>query len=274
MVGALVWGWGLGCAGGSGESETDAPALPSTGSVTQGPETTSSGDSTPDATESDPSTTTAPASESGTSGETCSMPTVWYEDADGDGYGNPFSPELACEAPPGHVDDVSDCDDTDEERYPGADEVCDGIDNDCDGLVDEYAPTNTSCGGCELAVDGASAYAFCPELLTFAEARAHCMSAFGTDLVKVDDDTENAFIMGAGLPDTGFNDWIGLSDAEVEGTFVWTDGSTPRFTAWAEGEPNDSGGLEDCAEMDVVSGLWNDVACDATRGFICEGPAG
>lgn len=59
---------------------------------------------------------------------------TWYEDADGDGYGNAAIPQDAASQPPGHVADGSDCDDTDPEVHPGADDVCgDGIDQDCDG---------------------------------------------------------------------------------------------------------------------------------------------
>ena len=35
------------------------------------------------------------------------------------------------------------------------------------------------------------------------------------------------------------------------------------------GEPNNSGD-EDCTEMHVSDGLWNDNACDAHLHFICE----
>ena len=64
-------------------------------------------------------------------------PLTWYADGDGDGYGDMNDSELACVAPPGYVGDRSDCDDTDAAVNPVADEVCDGIDNDCDGDVDE-----------------------------------------------------------------------------------------------------------------------------------------
>jgi len=58
----------------------------------------------------------------------------WYADADGDGFGDPDSPSLACEQPEVHVADNTDCDDTDASAYPGAGEVAgDGIDQDCDG---------------------------------------------------------------------------------------------------------------------------------------------
>ncbi len=62
---------------------------------------------------------------------------VWYADYDSDGYGDPDAQVLACQAPPAHVADDSDCDDTDAEIHPGAEEPYDLVDNDCDGLVDE-----------------------------------------------------------------------------------------------------------------------------------------
>jgi len=61
----------------------------------------------------------------------------WYADADGDGYGDAASSENACVAPSGAVADDTDCDDGDASAHPGAIESCDGVDNDCDGDVDE-----------------------------------------------------------------------------------------------------------------------------------------
>jgi hypothetical protein len=65
----------------------------------------------------------------------------WYADADGDGYGDPDSAYGTCDPPPGYVTDDSDCDDTEEAAYPGGEEVCDEVDNDCDGTVDENVTT-------------------------------------------------------------------------------------------------------------------------------------
>ena len=63
--------------------------------------------------------------------------TEWYPDLDGDGYGDVATPIIACDQPSGAVDDSSDCDDAVATTNPGADELCDGVDNDCDGSVDE-----------------------------------------------------------------------------------------------------------------------------------------
>ena len=63
--------------------------------------------------------------------------TTWYEDGDEDGFGDPDSSTAACELPSGYVEDDTDCDDTDSDIHPDATEVCDGVDNDCDGEIDE-----------------------------------------------------------------------------------------------------------------------------------------
>ena len=63
----------------------------------------------------------------------------YYADNDGDGYGDARWAYDACEAPEGFVDDGRDCDDGDPELHPDATELCDGVDQDCDGAVDEDA---------------------------------------------------------------------------------------------------------------------------------------
>ncbi len=62
---------------------------------------------------------------------------TFYADVDSDGYGDPESTTLACEAADGWVDNDLDCDDTEPSVYEGADEICDYLDNDCDGDTDE-----------------------------------------------------------------------------------------------------------------------------------------
>ena len=64
---------------------------------------------------------------------------AWYLDADGDGFGDPSTEMILCEEPLGYIADGSDCDDADPSINPDAIEVCDEVDQDCDGTVDDDA---------------------------------------------------------------------------------------------------------------------------------------
>ena len=64
---------------------------------------------------------------------------VWFADEDGDGWGDASGEIDDCDPPDGYVDRSGDCDDAVAITYPGADEVCDEADNDCDDEVDEDA---------------------------------------------------------------------------------------------------------------------------------------
>jgi hypothetical protein len=69
--------------------------------------------------------------------EGCPVGTSWYFDYDNDGYGNPNKKVQAITRPRGYIANSGDCRDWDAAFHPGATELCDGKDNDCDGLVDE-----------------------------------------------------------------------------------------------------------------------------------------
>lgn len=62
---------------------------------------------------------------------------TFYADGDGDGYGRTDTTVTGCEPPRGYVGSDDDCDDNDATVYPDALELCDDIDNDCDGSADE-----------------------------------------------------------------------------------------------------------------------------------------
>lgn len=60
-----------------------------------------------------------------------------YVDGDNDGYGAGLSVESCREQLPDRVSKGGDCDDQDPLRHPAAPEACNGLDDDCDGAVDE-----------------------------------------------------------------------------------------------------------------------------------------
>lgn len=65
---------------------------------------------------------------------------TFFADQDQDGYGSAASIQ-ACTAPGGHVSVSGDCDDTDISIHPSAEETCDQVDEDCDGVIDDGLPT-------------------------------------------------------------------------------------------------------------------------------------
>lgn len=72
---------------------------------------------------------------------TVTCPETFYADGDGDGFGaGPAAPDAPdCSAPEGWVADASDCDDSDAAVHPDADELCNSLDDNCDGTVDTDA---------------------------------------------------------------------------------------------------------------------------------------
>lgn len=71
---------------------------------------------------------------------------TYYQDTDGDTYGNLSSTTQACTVPSGYVTNNTDCNDSSLSIYPGATEFCNGIDDDCDGFRDEdYVDLGDAC---------------------------------------------------------------------------------------------------------------------------------
>jgi hypothetical protein len=157
---------------------------------------------------------------------------------------------------------LEDCDDAHPGRYPGALEVCDAVDNDCDDVVDPQPVC--PCEADEVLGQG---YMFCDILLNLQEANALCRQL--EMRVATARGAERTAALSARFPGST---WIGLSDVDVEGQFVWADGEPllPAEEAWSSGQPNNTGGNQNCVV--ITNGEWQDVACAQRNAFLCEVP--
>jgi hypothetical protein len=141
------------------------------------------------------------------------------------------------------------------------------------GLTDQPA-TATAPYVCEWEAHGGAMYGgheylgFSPNR-SWTEAQYEC-AAIGGSLVTITSSAENGFVASI-LPSKTHN-WIGFSDAGHEGTWTWATGEPVSFKNWNTGEPNNSGGAENWAEM-VGSGRWNDLPATWRIPYVCEWPA-
>ena len=69
---------------------------------------------------------------------------TYYRDADGDSYGNPLVTTTSCSVPSGYVANNTDCNDANNLINPGRTELCNGVDDNCNGTTDELWPLKGS----------------------------------------------------------------------------------------------------------------------------------
>ncbi|XP_071088543.1 lymphocyte antigen 75-like [Haliotis cracherodii] len=135
-------------------------------------------------------------------------------------------------------------------------------------------PPNGQCPEDEWEAFGSSCYWFQgSKQLTFPAAVFQC-EEHGGHLVAVHDNTTNKYLYSHIKYQTSTSAWIGLHKSTDYG-FAWRDNSPVQFTNWAPNEPSKvdpSGKQEHCVEVFAQTGLWNDVSCDSSRGFVCEKP--
>uniref|UniRef100_F6TDB0 C-type lectin domain-containing protein n=1 Tax=Ciona intestinalis TaxID=7719 RepID=F6TDB0_CIOIN len=116
------------------------------------------------------------------------------------------------------------------------------------------------------------------QLRTWFDARFACQYQ-GGDLVSINTPKEQAFLsrvvgeiptvadLWAGGND--FNSWKHDIANVIDQGWMWSDNSPFNYLNWNDGEPNNSGD-EDCLEIYLATGRWNDVDCYSYRHYMCE----
>ncbi len=159
---------------------------------------------------------------------------TWYADADGDGYGSDTT-TLGCTRPAGYADNNADCDDTEALAWTGAPEVCDSVDNNCNGSVDEDSAVDAGTWYADADADGygdrASGFEACEVPAGYVADPTDC------------DDTDSSWNPGVTEADcTDPNDY------NCDGVVIWADGDGDGLAACLDCDDGDAAINLDAAE--------------------------
>jgi hypothetical protein len=206
----------------------------------------------------------------------------WYADSDGDGYGDPDSGIEACEAPDGMISDRDDCDDADASVHPGAEEWCDGVDNDCDGQLDDASAQDALRWYLDQDGDGygseITSTMACEQPSGFAADSGDCDDEDAT----VHPDAEDVWYDGIDSDCDGWNDY----DQDMDGSRHEDHGGRdcddldatvgPYMTdTWYDGVDSDCDGWSDY-DQDLDghdADAYGGDDCDDTRDYLNPGSA-
>lgn len=162
----------------------------------------------------------------------------------------------------------SDPNDADPAVNPAATEICNGIDDDADGWIDD----DPSCDDCARHDFEDRHFLYCRWPRTHDDAEAACVARGGT--LAVPESTPEVYMAYFHTWPVLGPWWMGATDTAREGAWVDAAGDdVERSAYWAGGQP-DGGPDEDCLSWDVdVSGQgWADADCGDPHPSICVIP--
>eukprot|EP01084_Bolivina_argentea_P023253 43366_1 len=148
---------------------------------------------------------------------------------------------------------------------PNASCINEGNGDICKCNSPEYIGNGTYCNLIDPNATFSDNYIYNQYPMSFDQAEAFCNSRYGTHLASILNANEQIETSNLCKGQC----WIGLSDTDQEGTFKWIDGSPFSYSDWDPNEPNNHGGNEDCADINL-SHHWNDVPCTLSLNFLCN----
>jgi len=187
----------------------------------------------------------------------------WHRDDDGDGYGSPQgAPQQACQGPSGSADNDEDCNDNDADRHPAATEICNNIDDDCDGDVDDDDP--------DVDLTGAETFYMDADGDTDGDANQSttaCERPDGYSPANTDCDDSDPAVHGRDVDGDGTSSCDGDCDDDDANLNVDDDDADGFSTCDGDCDDNDGGANPgaveipgDCIDQDC-DGQTGDVGC-------------
>ena len=194
---------------------------------------------------------------------------TWYADADGDGYGDAGSSTVACYAPAGYLADATDCDDTSAAVHPAATEICNRVDDDCDGAVDDddLSVTGQTTWYADADADGfgdaAASAVTCYQPMGYVTSSTDCddgaaaIHPGATEICNSLDDDCDTLTDDADPDVTGRQTWY--ADADSDG---FGDAATTAFTCFTPAGYVAYARATDCDDTSAITYPGADERCD------------
>ncbi|XP_041841868.1 ladderlectin-like [Melanotaenia boesemani] len=107
--------------------------------------------------------------------------------------------------------------------------------------------------------------------MSWSEAERNCVS-MGGHLASVHsaDEYQDVQSLIWSITHNYKDTWVGGSDQSKEGVWTWTDGTIFLFKGWCPGEPNNSGGRQNCLQINFhANRCWDDFYCEQKYPSIC-----
>ena len=181
---------------------------------------------------------------------------TWYADSDSDGYGDAAVSDIECYQPSGYIADNTDCDDGEASTFPGADEYCDGVDNDCDSDTDEDSAVDVLTWYADTDADGYGDSAVtdldCDQPSGYVSDNTDCDDGDAT-LDPSDDDSDGYSTCDGDCDDT--DSTLNLDDSDSDG---WS-------TCDGDCDDSDASLVNDDYTLDGSTDTWTN-----TSGSYCD----